>query len=105
MFRGTPLECGQGLCLHGELDVTTVDDLARMLDTFADATGDVTLDLAELTFMDVSGLRAFEQFAGELAGGLVLEHVSENIHRVFEITGVDRNPAIHLHGARPTEHA
>jgi len=104
VFRATPFDCGQGLCLHGELDVTTVDDLALMLEPFAGVTGDFTLDLADLTFMDVSGLRAFEQFAGGRAGGLVLEHVSENIRRVFAITGVDRNPAIHLRNDRAAAH-
>jgi anti-anti-sigma factor len=86
------------LRLVGELDVASVGKLRRMLDTLPPGAEAVIIDLAELSFMDSSGLHAFEEYAGTLngSGPLVLENVPLNIRRVFAITGVDQNPAIEL---------
>jgi anti-anti-sigma regulatory factor len=48
--------------------------------------------------MDSTGLHAFELYARSLdgSGPLVLENASAHIRRVFEITGIDRNPNIEL---------
>jgi anti-anti-sigma factor len=86
------------LRLVGELDVASVGKLRSMLDTLPPGGEAVIIDLAELSFMDSSGLHAFEEYAGALngSGPLVLENVPLNIRRVFAITGVDQNPGIEL---------
>ena len=95
-FGALPSERGRGVRLFGELDLSTVGDLRAILDTLPD--GAYVLDLAELSFMDVSGLHAFEQYARTLdgSGPLVLENVSPHIRRLFEITGADQNPGIEV---------
>lgn len=94
--QALPLKHGRGLRLVGEVDVSTVGALRAMLDGLPDDAGGVTLDLAELSFMDSTGLHTFELYARSLdgSGPLVLENASAHIRRVFEITGIDRNPNI-----------
>jgi anti-anti-sigma factor len=96
-FSVVSLEHARGLRLVGELDLSTVEALRAVLDTLpADAN---VLDLAELSFMDASGLHALEQYASSLngAGPLVLEHVPAQVRRLFQITGAELDPDIELH--------
>ena len=83
--------------LVGELDLSTVEALRAALDELP--AGANVLDLAELSFMDASGLHAFEQYAGTLNGvrPLVLENVPPQVRRVFQITGAELDPDIELH--------
>lgn len=97
-FQVSRLESALGLRLSGELDLSTADELRAVL-TGLPADGDaVVLDLADLTFMDSTGLHLFEQYARSRNGGrsLVLENVPANIRRLFEITGMDQSPHIEL---------
>lgn len=91
-----PLEHGRGLRLVGELDLATVGLLVAALETLP-ADADV-LDLAELTFMDASGLHALERYAATLngTGPLVLENAPPHVRRLFELTGASGDPAIEL---------
>jgi anti-anti-sigma factor len=93
-FFVIPFDDGRGVRLVGELDLSTVGVLAAALDTLPVG----VLDLAELTFMDASGLHALEQYAGTLNGSrpLVLANVSPQIRRLFEITGAEHDPDIEL---------
>ena len=51
---------GDGVArLRGELDLSSYDDVSSALTPLFDADGDVVLDLAELTFVDSSGIRIF----------------------------------------------
>ena len=56
------------------------------------------LDLAELSFIDASGLHALEQYAGTRngSGPLVLENVSPMIRRLLRITGAEHDPDLEL---------
>jgi anti-anti-sigma factor len=50
---------GQGLALHGELDLMETEDILASLSDIAEATDrDMRLDLSELTFLDVAGARS-----------------------------------------------
>jgi len=93
-FSVLPLDDGRGLRLVGELDLSTVPVLRAALDTLPVA----VLDLAELSFMDASGLHALEHYAGTLNGSapLVLENASAPIRRLFEITGANLDPDLEL---------
>jgi anti-anti-sigma factor len=86
-----PLEQGRGLRLVGELCLSTVGDLLEMLDTLPD--GADVIDLGDLSFMDSSGLHAFELYARTLEPGpLVLRNPSPLVRRLFELTGAYLNP-------------
>ena len=90
-----PLEHGRGLRLVGELCLSSVGDLKAALDTLPE--GADTLDLSELSFMDTSGLHAFEDYAERLKGRpLVLLNPSAQAQRLFDITGAHLNPGIEL---------
>lgn len=54
-----PFDDGRGVRLVGELDLSTVGILVDALDTVRAG----VLDIAQLTFMDASGLHAVEQYA------------------------------------------
>lgn len=95
-FYVLPLDHASGFRLVGELDLSTVGLLLAALDTLP--AGASVLDLAELSFMDASGLHALEQHAGSLNGAapLVLENVPAPIRRLFHLTGADLDPDIEI---------
>lgn len=94
-----PLQDAQGVRLVGELDLSTVPLLRAALEALPAGTN--ILDLAELSFIDASGLHAFEQYASSLNGAkpLVLENVPPRVRRLFQITGAELDPDIELRDA------
>ncbi|HKV66576.1 MAG TPA: STAS domain-containing protein [Gaiellales bacterium] len=98
LFHAVPAEHARAVRLIGEIDLSTVDDLRAMLDALSEDGHAVALDLAEVTFMDSSGMHAFEAYAQTLNGSrpLVLENAPAHVHRLFELTGGDKNPNIEL---------
>jgi anti-anti-sigma factor len=100
-FTCEPLEgAEQGLRLTGELDIASAPKLRAACESL-DGTGQVTLDLAELTFIDSSGLHALVQYANTngTQGPLILTNVSGPVFRVFKITGLDALPTLEIHTA------
>jgi anti-anti-sigma factor len=97
-FQIVTLADGRGLRLIGELDMATVPELRTALALLPE--GSLTLDLAELSFIDSTGLHAIVKYADGLngSGPLVLENAPARIRRVFEITHLDSHPAIDLRG-------
>jgi anti-anti-sigma factor len=97
IFKAVPLDDRRGLRLVGELDLATVVELDAMFEALP-GEGPVTLDLAELAFIDASGLHAFERYAQTLNGSrpLILENVPAYVRRLFEVTGRDQTPSIEL---------
>jgi anti-sigma B factor antagonist len=80
------------LALHGELDITVADALTERLDELKQRMAFVRLDLAELGFMDSSGLRAvILALADSRQDGWRLEiadEVSAPVARLIDIAGV-----------------
>jgi anti-anti-sigma factor len=78
--------------LAGELDISTSPDLQ---DALAGLTGEgrrVTVDLAELEFMDSTGLAALlgaHKALQEQGGTLELRHPSKMVIGLVQITGLD----------------
>jgi anti-anti-sigma regulatory factor len=90
-----PLEDGRGLRLAGELCLSTVGDLVAVLDTLPEGAG--VIEVGELSFMDSSGLHAFEGYAARLEPRpLLLRNPTAPVRRLFELTGAYLNPAIEL---------
>ena len=77
--------------LDGELDLSTVPALeARVAALLASGSTRIVLDLAELEFIDSTGLRLILELHGEAARdgfSLALVPGGEAVQRVFEITG------------------
>lgn len=81
------------IALVGELDPATAPQLdaeiERLLGT--DRIDRMVLDLAELTFLDSSGLRVFvtaRELLTSRGGELVLQRPSANTQRLLDITGL-----------------
>jgi len=80
------------LGVQGELDLVTAPELAAMLAAVIDrGHGAVVLDLAELDFMGVAGLRIIEAGAGRLeslGGRLTVRGPSDLVRRMIDIAGL-----------------
>jgi len=100
-FTCEPLEVGDhGLRLRGELDLASARTFREACDGL-NGERQVTLDLAELTFIDSTGLHALLQYANGngAAGPVILRNVSPPIFRLLHITGLDASPTLEIHQA------
>lgn len=80
---------GRVFALRGELDASTVGNLAERLTAPGSL---VVVDLCQLTFIDSSGLGAIHaarRRALASGGDLVVSRPSASVYRVLEITGLD----------------
>jgi anti-anti-sigma factor len=77
--------------VRGEVDLATAEDLLLRLRMLAGpATGEITLDLSQVTFIDCSGLRALLALDHQLrtVGGRVwVTALSPQVARLFELVG------------------
>lgn len=83
-------EAPRHLVLHGDIDSFTAPDLDAALQGLG-TTGDVTVGLAGVAFIDSSGLRALITAHTALAGQghrLILVEPSRAAARLFEISGL-----------------
>jgi anti-sigma B factor antagonist len=81
------------LVLHGELDIATAPELVAMLNRLRHHGHAVTLDLAEVTFMDSTGLTTLmdAHLAAEGNGWpFEIRRASPAVRRVFDLAGVGR---------------
>jgi len=77
-----------GLCFSGEIDVTNRDAVARCVGLFPAGDGDVHLDVTELIFCDISGIRAFVEAAeAPRQGRLLLHGLPDLFQTVMRVTG------------------
>ena len=80
------------LALSGKLDSSTAvvldDEINKILLTRK--ISDLEIDMENLSYLSSAGLRvllAVQKEMNSLEGNLVITHVNETIHSVFEITG------------------
>ncbi|WUI01167.1 STAS domain-containing protein [Spirillospora sp. NBC_00431] len=89
------------LAMSGEIDVSNAGDVTRALAAARDrAAGDVHVDLTDVDFVDVAGLRAFTLAARGLSESgrlLVLHAVSPHIDRLFATIGWSTTPGLEIH--------
>lgn len=86
---------GDRIVVAGDVDAHTCPDLATELDPLP-GSGDVRLDVADVGFIDSSGLRviiAAHQQAEENDRKLLIERPSKSVTRLLEISGLTD----HLH--------
>src|SRR4051794_5531130 len=83
------------LSLRGELDMYSAPLLARALESAEkDSPRRIVLDLAALSFMDVSGLRTILDSARSVnryGGSLVITNPMPHIVRLLELTAIDQS--------------
>ncbi|MCG5212576.1 STAS domain-containing protein [Streptosporangium sp. KLBMP 9127] len=90
-----------GLRVEGEVDL---NNLAAFTESLTEAVkrmpGDVHLDLAELSFIDLAGLRVIADTATALCDGrnLVLAPVAPHVHHLIKMIGWDATPGLRLAG-------
>ena len=84
---------GTTLDIAGDVDMATASELAARLEAVIDAsTGDVTLDLIEVSFIDSTGLIVLvtaHRRLGAEGRRLIVRNPSMQVDRVLELSGVD----------------
>jgi anti-anti-sigma factor len=78
--------------VRGEVDVGATDALWRCVDSVRSSGRPVVIDLAETTFMDVSGIKVLlHTYAaqGRAPEAVTLRAPTDAVTRVLELTGVD----------------
>jgi anti-anti-sigma factor len=86
-----------GLAVIGELDMASADDFREFAKTAIDPTREVVLTIADLTFVDTSGVRTILRLAETACpNGLVLRWPPNNVLRTLEILAVEKVPGIRI---------
>ena len=92
VIRHTP----SGLSISGVIDNYNVDTFSRSLSALLAGKGDVKVDLSELEFCDVSGIRALVRAAERLVDGrrLVLHGLPQQLRTVMTLVGWTDMPGL-----------
>jgi anti-anti-sigma regulatory factor len=96
-LRITPMFDPRGLRIAGAVDLTTSGALTSTLRLATNwPEPDLHIDLGELEFIDVAGVRALVQAAARLGPGrrLTVERLAPRLRRVFGLVGWDRAPGL-----------
>jgi anti-sigma B factor antagonist len=91
-LTGAP-DVGIVLRIHGELDISTAEQLRRAAGPYLGAGGRLVLDLSAVTFCDSTGLAVLVGFHKRLAasgGGLELCAPAPRMQHLLAITGLNR---------------
>lgn len=84
--------------------MATAPELMKAAEPLLADSGDLRLELADLTFVDSTGMRAFFTLASRLSSGrLVLADATSGVLRVLELTGLDEAPAIVIERSKVSE--
>ena len=84
---------GSTLRIHGELDISTADQLRRAVAPYIAAGGRLVLDLSQVTFCDSTGLAVLVGVHKRLAaagGALELRAPVQRVQHLLTITGLNR---------------
>ncbi len=79
------------VALSGEIDAGSAPDLSSRLDGLLAADNDIRVDLADVTFIDSSGLRVLielQRRASAAERRLLLRAPSKSVTRLLEVTGL-----------------
>jgi anti-anti-sigma factor len=89
-----------GVRLTGEIDMATAPALTEALLAAMAGGKTITIDMADVTFMDSSGLQAILTAAAEATteDPLVVKDPSAAVLRVMELVGVEQMPQIQIVG-------
>jgi anti-anti-sigma factor len=83
--------------LEGELDLATVPAMQEALRGAARGRGPVTLDMAQVTFIDSSGMRAILTALRELEADCIILHgVHGAVQKTLDIVGIEKAENLHI---------
>lgn len=80
--------------LAGELDIASRPSFDAAIAEWTVGDGPLTLDLAELTFLDSTGIHGFLKLAGDRE--IVLRTPQPLVRRVLDIARLDEHPRIRI---------
>lgn len=88
-FRVEMLDGMRGARLSGELDLSTYEQATTRLAPLFGGSGDVTLDVSDLSFVDSSGIRVFIRLHQSTEDGvLVVRSPQPHVTRLLQIAGL-----------------
>ena len=89
-----------GLKLTGEIDATNAHRVGSALCEHVPASGSLHLDVSEISFCDVSGIRAIVSYAESLDGDrkLVLHGIPAQLEKVINVMGWAELPGLEFCG-------
>jgi ABC-type transporter Mla MlaB component len=87
---------GPRYALAGEIDESTVSGLAGKLAEIAAGLDEVHLDLGELIFADLAGLRVIVRLAADGQRHVVLHRLPPHLRAILGIVGWDTAPGLEL---------
>ena len=85
------VDTSDGVCVRvaGEIDLASAAVLATQLKSaIADRDGEIVVNLADVTFIDASGIRALLAASQSAAGRLRLGMLHPAVRKVFELTAL-----------------
>jgi anti-anti-sigma factor len=84
------------LSFSGEIDSWNVDAVRAVLEKALQGDGDVRVDVSQLLFCDVTGIRALVAVSGKLTAGrrVVLHGLDPRLQRVFGVIGWGQLPSL-----------
>jgi anti-anti-sigma factor len=93
-----PIDEDRGLRLVGEVDLSNVDQLKTALDPQVDRGGEITLDVAGLSFIGSAGVQVLIRALIDLEGRgvIVLRSPGESLRQLIGIMGLDRFPNLEV---------
>lgn len=99
---GTHFEEGPPRVLHvsGEIDLATADEFRDALERVLSHGSTAVIDMADVTFIDASGLRVILQVAQTMngAGPLILVN-APRVARLFKVVGLTDLPSVEFREA------
>jgi anti-anti-sigma factor len=99
-------ESPRRVSVAGELDLATADELAAWLVNQGQGDGDLTVDVAGLSFIDSTGVRALLRAADAMAGRgrLILRDPSPPVRSVLELAGLTHSvTGLVVEGSEPSQ--
>jgi anti-anti-sigma factor len=93
-----PIDEARGLRLVGEVDLSNVEQLKTALDPQVDRGGEITLDVAGLSFIGSAGVQVLIRALIDLEGRgvIVLRSPGESLRQLIGIMGLDRFPNLEV---------
>ena len=100
LLRIGAMESRRGLKLSGEVDISNARQLADSLSRHMTTAEDINLDLSDLKFIDVTGVRVLVQTARKLSGGrrVILWSAPSFVRRLLALLKVDESSGLRLAG-------
>jgi anti-anti-sigma factor len=83
--------------VSGDFDIGSAEQFRHGMEPALDSTGEVVIDLSEVTFMDSFGIRSVALLARMVGDrGVVLRYPQDPVLRVLELLDIEAVPGIRI---------